>query len=171
MTTFARIVFLCIVLSLLYVNSAQEFNAFKSYKNAKQRPPHYAIKEKKRHPIHEYLSKEQIRMMRHRESTQNHPDATYKESWRGFDSPKYRNRKLEAKNDGYESTDSTLGGGMAGDYYLRWLCLAFVLGGIVWLCYFLYHRCVHLNNSSSLGTKSSAELLHDIELAGRTPND
>ncbi len=58
---------LLIVCCILWVSSnGQKFNAFKSYKDAKIKPKHYGRTEQRSHPIEEYLSDNQIKMLRSR---------------------------------------------------------------------------------------------------------
>ncbi|RYG93935.1 hypothetical protein EON65_58215 [archaeon] len=61
---------LCFLVALLVLNvflaSGQKFNAFKSYKNARVKPRNYGSVERRDHDIGEYLTVEQIRMMRKR---------------------------------------------------------------------------------------------------------
>lgn len=144
MYTFVAIFLLVFVLAL--TSGENRFNAFKSYKNERIKPPHYAKKEVNRHPIHEYLSDNQLRMMKHRKSKNHHPDAVYKESWSGFD--KDSRRKLDTLSE-----ENTIEGqSILDSEYLRWLCLAFVCGSVAWLVYLLYNR-QYANRKISAATK------------------
>ena len=120
----------------LEVHAQSDFNAFKSYKDAAVKPPHYGKKLKIMHPAHEYLSENQLRMMTHRKSKNHHPDAVYKETWTGFDKA---NRKLEEllQSNAVETEEIPTG------EYLRWGCFVVVLCSVGWMCYLLVHRFQH----------------------------
>lgn len=127
-----------VTLSVLAMVSAQnKFNAFKSYRHEKVKPPHYATREVIRHPIHEYLSEPQKRMMKHRNSNAHHPDAVYKENWSGFDKP---NRKLADSNSHNNHLPQQQDIDIDNSDYLRWLCLISVAGSVGWMFYMLLHR-------------------------------
>jgi hypothetical protein len=126
------LVLLCAVLASL-TDAQARFNAFKSYRNEKIKPPHYAKKEITRHPIHEYLSDNQVRMMKHRKSERHHPDATYKETWSGFD----KDRRLEEILTSPESEESSPTFNSA---YAVALCLVFMLGSVAWVAYIFFNR-------------------------------
>lgn len=151
---------LLVLCALMLALAQNKFNAFKSYRHEKVKPPHYGTKEVIRHPIHEYLSEPQKRMMKHRKSAVHHPDAVYKEGWSGFDKP---NRKLAGiiqretfpRHQDIEVDNSD---------YLRWLCLILVGGSVCWTLYVLVHRQAtspKINNNNT----SQCPSVDDIEAA------
>jgi hypothetical protein len=91
---FALAICLCVV-------QAQQFNAFKSYKESGVKPPHYGTTVKRSHPEEEYLSIPQKRAMRHRKSKGNlKGGVTYTDTWTGnHNSPNY-SRKLYTETEG-----------------------------------------------------------------------
>ena len=128
--------FVILILGILIavVCAQKQFNAFKSYRHAKVKPPHYAKKEVRNHPIYEYLSENQERMMNHRQNKKDHKDATFKHNWTGFDKDR---RKLEnIPNDTSNiEVDST-----SSFDYLRWLCLISVISSVCWIIYLFTSR-------------------------------
>lgn len=128
-------VVIALAVLIAVTNAQSRFNPFKSYKDERIKPPHYAKKEVNHHPIHEYLSGNQLRMMKHRKSNKHHPDASYKENWSGFDKER---RKLEGplmETDGVEEQASIL-----SPEYLRWLCFALVGCSAGWIVYLFVNR-------------------------------
>ena len=151
--------YVAIALCVLMVASAQnKFNAFKNYRNEKVKPPHYGSREVIRHPIHEYLSEPQKRMMKHRKSSSHHPDAVYKENWSGFDKP---NRKLTGiiSHDNLPQQQDIE---IDSSDYLRWLCLILVGGSVGWTFYMLIHR---QTTSPKTGSNPNFPTSEDIEAA------
>lgn len=69
---------------------ATEFNTFKSYKDAKVKPPQYGKARKVAPDLSEYLTEEQVGMMKLRKSpsTAGH---TFNQNWSGF---KQQSRRL-----------------------------------------------------------------------------
>lgn len=126
-----------IVLAVLSVltNAQTRFNPFKSYKDERIKPPHYAKKEVNRHPIDEYLSGNQLRMMKHRKSNKYHPDASYKENWSGFDKERRRLVGPLMETDGADEQPNIL-----SPDYLRWLCFALVGCSAGWIVYLFVNR-------------------------------
>jgi len=138
-----NVAILCLVLLAGTANAQNKFNAFKSYKNAKVKPPHYGTKIKNNHPINEYLNEDQSRMMKHRKSQNHHPDAVYKETWSGFDKPGRRLKEQVVD----ESAEGKFVFSLSD--YLRWLLLMSVVGSVAWVCYMLVHRQHSVRKSAS----------------------
>jgi hypothetical protein len=115
--------------------SQVRFNAFKSYKDERIKPPHYAKKEVNRHPINEYLTGNQLRMMKHRNSERHHPDAVYKENWSGFDKDRRKLRDALLETEVAQSQPSIF-----NSEYLRWLCFILVGSSVGWIAYLFASR-------------------------------
>ena len=156
--TALNIVVFCIALLLGTAAAQNKFNAFKSYRNEKVKPPHYGAKLKNNHPIDEYLNGDQVRMMKHRKSQSHHPDAVYKETWSGFDKP---SRKLNAQIVEEKSETSVK---LTTSDYLKLLCLVSIVGSVAWVCYMLVHR-QHSVRKSASNTKVMSANSGDIEMA------
>lgn len=141
--TALNIIILCIAILLGSAAAQNKFNAFKSYKNEKVKPPHYGTKLKNSHPINEYLNGDQVRMMKHRKSQSHHADAVYKETWSGFDKP---SRKLNTQIVGEKSEMNVQ---LTTSDYLKMLCLVSVVGSVAWVCYMLVHRQKSVKKSAA----------------------
>ncbi len=76
---FFGVVFLSVVLTVL----SDEFNAFKSYQNARKKPPQYS-QNRNHHDIKEYLTANQLRMMKYRYG-KDEPDVMFNGKFSGFD--------------------------------------------------------------------------------------
>ncbi len=75
--------YLIVVLILTVPSGAQKFNAFKSYKDAAVKPANYGRVERRNFPIEEYLSGNQMKMMRSRRGADRSEDM-FDNSWSGF---------------------------------------------------------------------------------------
>lgn len=78
---------ICSLLLLSYIVievQCQQFNIYKSYKDAKVKPPQYSKKDIENHSISEYLSPLQKSMMKKRNG-KNTPDAMTNGKFSGFD--------------------------------------------------------------------------------------
>mmetsp|Transcript_35627 Transcript_35627/g.70840 ORF Transcript_35627/g.70840 Transcript_35627/m.70840 type:complete len:160 (+) Transcript_35627:114-593(+) len=129
-----QFIILLALLSMATLGIGQrQFNSFKSYKDAKIKPPHYSKIIKRNHPMNEYLSESQLRMMKHRTSQRHHPDSTFKENWTGFD----KNRR---KLDGTLSPDDAFVEGSLNSAVLMWSSMMFVLGSLCWTVFLLLDR-------------------------------
>lgn len=153
-----KLLVIVVLLSVILMISAQnKFNAFKSYRNEKVKPPHYGTQEVIRHPIHEYLSEPQKRMMKHRKSNSHHPDAVYKDTWSGFGKPNRKLAGIIANNNLPQHQDTEL----ESSEYLRWLCLVFVCGSVGWTVYLFMHR----QYASPKGRNHTIPTTEDMEAA------
>lgn len=71
---------ICIIVRV----DAQEFNVFKSYKDAKIKPKRYGAKIQRNHDISEYLNENQMKMMMSRNGA-NKPGEVFDNNWSGYD--------------------------------------------------------------------------------------
>ena len=71
------------ILVLFNLVHSQKFNAFKSYKDAKVKPRHYGKGDQRTHPIEEYLTDNQMKMMRARKGGDTE-DNSFDNNWSGF---------------------------------------------------------------------------------------
>mmetsp|Transcript_31785 Transcript_31785/g.53617 ORF Transcript_31785/g.53617 Transcript_31785/m.53617 type:complete len:180 (+) Transcript_31785:63-602(+) len=149
--------------SLLIANvgNTQEFNAFKSYKEAKVKPPHYGKLEKRSHPMEEYLTGPQMRMMKHRKSRKKHRDSVlYHEKWSGFhvDSTDKRLLQQEEKEEHIINNFHPVNVQIETEF-MRWSCLVFVIASFGWMIYMFLHRYYHSRATATAGlpAKSSHE--------------
>ena len=150
-------IFLIFCLLLHCTKSQSEYNLFKSYKDADIKPHHYGKNLRRQHPIEEYLTGNQIRMMKHRKSKSIHSDAKFKSNWSGIQNKD--NRKLnELVNDVKELTMMK---NNLSSYSIRCMWLFIIFCSIGWLCYILYNRNHNLRNKLLLPTKTSIN--NDLE--------
>jgi hypothetical protein len=78
---------LCLLILLLgcswFVTEAQQFNVFKSYKDAKVKPIQYGKVIKDNHPVTEYLDDKQMKMLRERNGPVT-SENVFDNKWSGF---------------------------------------------------------------------------------------
>ncbi len=153
------ILIICVIILTRTSEAQNKFNHFKSYKDSKVKPPHYGMKVKNSHPIHEYLNEDQKRMMKHRKSDVHHPDAVYKETWSGFDKSTRRLR-IESVID--ENTEKPRV--MSSSDYLKSICLLLVVGSVAWICYMLIHRQNSARKSVSSVKSSSGAVIEAVNV-------
>ena len=77
---FFGVVFFSVVLAV----RSDEFNAFKSYQNARKKPPQYGSQNRQHHDVKEYLTVNQLRMMKYRYG-KDEPDVMFDGKFSGFD--------------------------------------------------------------------------------------
>lgn len=70
--------------SILVLVISDEFNEFKSYQNAEKKPPQYGNQKRQHHDIKEYLTANQLRMMKYRYG-KDEKDVMYNGKFSGFD--------------------------------------------------------------------------------------
>lgn len=101
---------LILLISCLLTNvvEGQKFNAFKSYKDAKIKPKHYGREEQRTHPIEEYLTSNQMKMMRARKGGDT-ADNSFDNNWSGFDTFK----KIRQQRGGRKSATAPVDEGDA----------------------------------------------------------
>jgi hypothetical protein len=135
-------VFLLLVTSITIVlcQNPDEFNAFKSYRSEKIKPPQYGRKEKRNHPIHEYLSGPQKKMLKHRTGRIAHPDAVFRKDWSGFDKGR---RFLLMEVIGTKEDPP-----VSNFEYIRWVLLSAVVLSVGWLFYLLVQRQTMVRKNS-----------------------
>jgi hypothetical protein len=94
MTKISTIFVLVILSCLSIISLAQNFNNFGSYKDAKVKPRNYGKVLKRRHPVTEYLSENQIEMLMRRKAPTT-ADHSFDNNWSGFNEYKkvVKNRK------------------------------------------------------------------------------
>jgi hypothetical protein len=111
---------------------AQQFNAFKSYKDSNVKPPHYGTTRKSSHPEGEYLSTPQKRMSKHRKSRGNlKGGVVYKEGWTGnHNSPDYSRKLLSDVSGG---SGASGGEGLDLVQWIPWICVFIVFGGLLYV--------------------------------------
>ncbi len=73
-----------VYLSILVYVYCDEFNEFKSYQNARKKPPQYGNQKRQHHDIKEYLTANQLRMMKYRYG-KDEPAVMFDGKWSGFD--------------------------------------------------------------------------------------
>jgi hypothetical protein len=95
MVGFLRAFFL--IISVLALNvRAEEFNIFKSYKDAKVKPPQYS-RARTQHAVDEYLTVTQKKMMKYRHGP-DRPDFMFDKSWSGFNKAQNTNKGETRRN-------------------------------------------------------------------------
>lgn len=135
--------FIVIVCLMLRTSSCQsDFNMFKSYKDKPIKPPHYGKSEKRSFEISEYLTPQQIRMMRHRQSKADHPDAKFKKNWSGLDTNGKRVLR-EIIVDDTRSNDATINDSV------RWMVFLVSLFSFGWLSYIYLNRFLTIRSVRS----------------------
>ena len=96
MTKISTIFVLVILSCLSIISLAQNFNNFGSYKDAKVKPRNYGKVLKRRHPVTEYLSENQIEMLMRRKAPTT-ADHSFDNNWSGFN--EYRKVVKNRKNN------------------------------------------------------------------------
>jgi hypothetical protein len=86
---------------------AADFNMFKSYKDAKVKPPQYSKRQTKR-AISEYLDSRQMQMMKYR-TGRDVPGAMFNERWSGFNKAQNSNPLVKRRRLRGSSSDSSDG--------------------------------------------------------------
>lgn len=128
---------------MLQTSSCQsDFNMFKSYKDKPIKPPHYGKSEKRNFEISEYLTPQQIRMMRHRQSKADHPAAKFKSNWSGLVSTGKRILR-EIIVDDTRNNDATINDGV------RWMVFLVSLFSFGWLSYVYLNRFLTIRSVRS----------------------
>lgn len=91
-----NIIYLALLLfSLLALPSnAQQFSAFKSYKDAAVKPANYGHVERRNFPIEEYLSGNQMKMLKARRG-RSRPEEMFDNNWSGF--KQYKDNRAAGK--------------------------------------------------------------------------
>lgn len=139
-------------LLLITINSQSDYNLFKSYKDSTNKPHHYGKKLRNEHPVEEYLTANQIRMMKHRKGKVTHKDAKFKSNWSGITENK-NIRKLDEIVHAVK--ELTVMNNNISYYSIRWMWLFIIFCSIGWLCYILLNRYQTVRNKSLLPTKTS----------------
>jgi len=115
---------------------------FKSYKDKPIKPPHYGKSEKRSFHISEYLTPQQIRMMRHRQSQADHPTAKFKSNWSGLVSEGKRSLRDTIVDDS-RGNDATTNDGV------RWMVFLVSLFSFGWLSYIYLSRFLMIRSVRS----------------------
>jgi hypothetical protein len=95
---------LCSLLLLFYLSYSQKFNYFKSYKDAAVKPKNYGRKVQRDHSVTEYLSPNQIKMLRKRKGP-DEPNNMVDASWTGLNKQSRRLRESEQLLDLFHIPD------------------------------------------------------------------
>jgi len=133
------------ILSVLISSSyAQaDFNMFKSYKDKPIKPPHYGKSEKRSFHISEYLTPQQVRMMRHRVSTIDHPTAKFKSNWSGLNTQPNKRTLRDTIVDDSRSSDASMNDSV------RWMVFLISIFSFGWLSYIYLSRFLTIRSVRS----------------------
>ena len=102
---------ICLIIFFCIQVQAQKFNVFKSYKDAKVKPDRYGKTIQKDHDIREYLSENQMKMLKERTGPDT-PDNSFDNSWSGF---KDKSVQAQARKNRMKSRKIRTKGSAEGD--------------------------------------------------------
>lgn len=144
------------------VQGVKKFNYYKSYKNSNSKPKNYGTKIQRDHPITDYLTNEQLVMLKRRKGT-DQDGFTFDENWDGKD-PKRRLLAPDSATDGFPFLRNVDLEPPEAFTYLWWQYIGLLLSigvvalGMAWMLGSLCFLAVRPRKSSDADEEVSRQL-------------